>query len=157
MINLQQKLKRLQELVCSNKYSGRQGSRELRDIFLHAIRSLFTVSYIKIRPTCPYDKIFYHMASRCMWCWETLLLWRHHMYDEIDSRSKLTIIRSRQWCSRPVLPLYFGDPHVVLSPVHQNDKLVLVPPLLERIPLPSDTTHGLVLKIITRNLYSIPL
>lgn len=57
----------------------------------------------------------------------------------------------------PVLPLYFRDPHVVLSPVHQNDKLVLVPPLLERIPLPSDTTYGLVLKIITSNLsYSIP-
>lgn len=52
----------------------------------------------------------------------------------------------------PVLPLYFRDPHVVLSPVHQNDKLVLVPPLLERIPLPSDTTYGFVLKIITSNL-----
>lgn len=41
-------------------------------------------------------------------------------------------------------PLYFGDPHVVLSPVHQNDKLVLVPALLEGIPLPRDTANGLV-------------
>lgn len=45
---------------------------------------------------------------------------------------------------KPKDPLYFSDPHIVLSPVHQNNKLVLIPPLLERIPLPSDTAHRLV-------------
>lgn len=50
VINLQRMLKTFQKLVCGNKYSRRQGSRELHDIFLHAIKSLFTVYYTKIRP-----------------------------------------------------------------------------------------------------------
>lgn len=45
---------------------------------------------------------------------------------------------------KPKDSLYFSDPHVVLSSVHQNDKLVFVSPLLERIPLPSDTAHRLI-------------
>lgn len=41
VINLQRMLKTFQKLVCGNKYSRRQGSRELHDIFSQAIKSFF--------------------------------------------------------------------------------------------------------------------